>query len=90
MSAKRRTGATDRPTIQTINSASAGINVRNGRTVRNARCAARCSRTVIGCATWITRPRASTPNTRQRPFGVSDVDSPSVVSPGSTVCGRER
>ena len=30
------------------------------------------------------------PNTRQRPLGVAAVDSPSVVSPGSTVCGRER
>jgi len=88
--ANRRTGRTARPTIQTISSASAGSRNAKGAIVRSAKCAARCSRTFMGCATWMTRPRASTPNTRQRPLGVVAVDSPSVVSPGSTVWGRDR
>ena len=91
---RRRSGRTgrDRAPARSRRSAARAraAGTRTAAIVRSARRAARCSRTFIGCATWITRPRASTPNTRQRPFGVSVVDKPSVVSPGSTVWGRER
>ena len=73
-----------------MNSASSGSSSANGLSVSRASSAARCSRTLIGCATWMTRVTAWMPNTRQRPSLVETVEKPRVVISGSTVCGRDR
>ncbi len=78
----RCSGSSACPTASQISSASTGSSSAKGLRVCSASSAARCARTLIGCATWMTRVSACTPNTRQRPSLVVTVAKPRVVISG--------
>ena len=84
--ARRCSGASERDTSQPITSASAGATASSGATLPNAACTARSWRTFCGCATWMMRSRASTPNVRQTmpPAGMSA--KPSTARAGGSFC----